>query len=47
VVLGPLKDHASDDLYEEVESWGLTVRTGSAIKLTVAQARREAKGTAA
>jgi hypothetical protein len=36
-------NYASDELREEVESWGWTVRTGSALRLTVTQARREAQ----
>lgn len=43
VVLGPLSDYASDELYAEVESWGWTVLTGSARKMSVAQARKEAR----
>ena len=41
--IGPLDDPASDELYDEVESWGWDVHTGSAGKMTVAQARKYAR----
>jgi hypothetical protein len=45
VVIGPAS--VSEELREEIESWGWTVISGSARKLTLAQARKEARGTLA
>ena len=43
LVIGPFSDGITNELYGEIESWGWTVITGYARKLTLAQARKEAK----
>ena len=43
VCIGPFKDGINDELYSEIESWGWTVLSGYVPKMSLAQARREAK----
>jgi hypothetical protein len=43
LVIGPLTDGITDELYAEIESWGWTIYSGYARRLSLAQARREAQ----